>query len=387
MAAAGFTPIQLYFSTTASATPTSGNLANGELAINITDGKLFYKDNGGTVQVLATKGAGTIGGSNTQVQYNSSGALAGSANLTFDGTTLSANALTVANAVTLSGGTANGVAYLNGSKVLTTGSALTFDGTTLANTAGNLLLASGVTPSAWNSGVRMIEFTGAAIGSNNTPAQLYLLSNAYLDSGGWKYKASNYAVKQELTNGTFTWYTAPSGTAGNAISFTQAMTLDASGALIIGATTRAQTAKLTLQATAGSSKFGVGPLETSSTNFFVVNASGTGVYLTDGATSWTANSDERLKDIIEPISDAANKVGTLRAVIGKYKTDTEGTRRSFLIAQDVKAVLPEAVNVQNDEIGTLGVRYTDTIPLLVAAIQEQQAIIESLKARLEAANL
>jgi len=129
MAATGFTPIQLYYSTTASAAPSSGNLANGELALNITDGRLFYKDNGGVVQVLATKGAGTIGGSTTQVQYNNAGALAGSANLTFDGTTLTANALTVSNAVTLSGGTANGVAYLNGSKVLTTGSALTFNGT------------------------------------------------------------------------------------------------------------------------------------------------------------------------------------------------------------------------------------------------------------------
>jgi hypothetical protein len=60
MSQAGFTPIQLYFSTTAAAAPSAGNLANGELAINITDGKLFYKDNSGSVQVLATK-AGASG--------------------------------------------------------------------------------------------------------------------------------------------------------------------------------------------------------------------------------------------------------------------------------------------------------------------------------------
>ena len=74
-------------------------------------------------------------------------------------------------------------------------------------------------------------------------------------------------------------------------------------------------------------------------------------------------------------------------MIGKYKKDVQGTRRVFLIAQDVQAVLPEAVNAQNDEIKTLGLQYTDVIPLLVAAIQEQQVIIESLKARLDAANL
>jgi hypothetical protein len=88
MAQTGFTPLSLYYSTTVSAAPTAGNLVNGELAINITDGKLFYKDNLGAVQVLATKGTGPIGGSNTQVQFNNNGALGGSANLTWNGTIL-----------------------------------------------------------------------------------------------------------------------------------------------------------------------------------------------------------------------------------------------------------------------------------------------------------
>lgn len=55
MAQTGYTPIQLYHSTTASNTPTAGNLAPGELAINTADGKLFYEDSGGVVQVIATK--------------------------------------------------------------------------------------------------------------------------------------------------------------------------------------------------------------------------------------------------------------------------------------------------------------------------------------------
>ena len=50
MAQAGYTPIQLYHSTTPGASPTSGNLLPGELAINIADGVLFYEDSGGTVQ-------------------------------------------------------------------------------------------------------------------------------------------------------------------------------------------------------------------------------------------------------------------------------------------------------------------------------------------------
>lgn len=55
MAQTGYTPISLYYSSTASAAPTSGNLVDGELAINITDGKLFYKDNSGNVQIIGYK--------------------------------------------------------------------------------------------------------------------------------------------------------------------------------------------------------------------------------------------------------------------------------------------------------------------------------------------
>jgi hypothetical protein len=105
-----------------------------------------------------------------------------------------------------------------------------------------------------------------------------------------------------------------------------------------------------------------------------------GVKIASGATSWSSISDERLKDIIEPITNAAEKVSTLRAVIGNYKTDPKKTRRPFLIAQDIQAVLPEAVDDTNEN--ELSLRYTETIPLLVAAIQEQQALIESLTARI-----
>jgi hypothetical protein len=56
MAQAGYTPISLYYSTTASAVPTAGNLVNGELAINITDGKLYYKNNSGVVTLFGSSG-------------------------------------------------------------------------------------------------------------------------------------------------------------------------------------------------------------------------------------------------------------------------------------------------------------------------------------------
>jgi hypothetical protein len=54
MAQTNYTPIQLYHSTTATQVPSAGNLANGELAINITDKKLYAKDNLGAVFLLAS---------------------------------------------------------------------------------------------------------------------------------------------------------------------------------------------------------------------------------------------------------------------------------------------------------------------------------------------
>ena len=169
MSATNYTPIQLYYSTTASAVPLAGNLVNGELAINITDGKLYYKNNSGVVTLIAGATAGPAGGSTTQVQYNSSGVLAGSSNMTFDGTTLTLGANPI-----LSGGTANGVAYLNGSKAVTSGSALTFDGTTLTsvnNSTSSSILLSRTSAVARNwalgvdgdGGFRLTDSTGSVV--------------------------------------------------------------------------------------------------------------------------------------------------------------------------------------------------------------------------------
>jgi hypothetical protein len=57
MAASGFTPIQLYRTTTASAVPLAADLAAGELAINTLDEKLYFKNNAGTVKLLASNSA------------------------------------------------------------------------------------------------------------------------------------------------------------------------------------------------------------------------------------------------------------------------------------------------------------------------------------------
>jgi hypothetical protein len=131
MAQTGYTPILIYGSTTASAVPLAADLttsANGvELALNAADGKLFYKDSGGTVRVLAST-AGIVAGSNTQIQFNNSGVLGASAGLTWDGTNLTASQ------VRSSGLTSGRVTFAGASGLLSDSTNLTWNGSALGVT-------------------------------------------------------------------------------------------------------------------------------------------------------------------------------------------------------------------------------------------------------------
>jgi hypothetical protein len=108
------------------------------------------------------------------------------------------------------------------------------------DTSGNVGI--GVTPSAWEtlSGSRAIQFLGSSLyGYRDT--NLILVQNAYFD-GSFKYYASSIASGYySIGSGAHSWYTAPSGTAGDAITFTQAMTLDASGNVGIGTSSPSNT--------------------------------------------------------------------------------------------------------------------------------------------------
>lgn len=93
MAATGFTPIYIYYSSTTANVPSAANLGYGELAINIADGYLFYKDNANAVQKIGYKLVPTTNGGTGLTSF-----------------------------------TANGILYASSTSALTTGSALTYDG-------------------------------------------------------------------------------------------------------------------------------------------------------------------------------------------------------------------------------------------------------------------
>jgi hypothetical protein len=97
---------------------------------------------------------------------------------------------------------------------------------------GNLGL--GVTPSAWGVVGPVLQINRASFYGYINQARVG--ANNYFDGSSFKYIDSDFASQYTQNSGQHAWYNAPSGTAGNPISFTQAMTLDASGRLGIGTT-------------------------------------------------------------------------------------------------------------------------------------------------------
>jgi hypothetical protein len=164
----------------------------------------------------------------------------------------------------------------------TTPKAIVFRGYTTEyarfDSSGNLGL--GVTPSAWASTpFRAMQVgAGAAVfGHQSTVAEAYLSSNLYVNAGN-KFIGTGYAALYGQSAGVHYWYTSTaSGTAGNAITFTQAMTLDANGRLVVGGTSASGI--VTVQRLSGAAGIaqGIGFKDQSGNNIGAVS--------TEGATS------------------------------------------------------------------------------------------------------
>jgi hypothetical protein len=175
-------------------------------------------------------------------------------------------------------------------------------------------------------------------------------------------------------------------TPDNLSSMAERMRIDAIGNLLVGTTapfnfsaagggtfqTASSDGQLFLRNSGASANFGFYLGANSSNQMRIYNQSGSGVLLTNGSTSWSSTSDERLKTDLAPIQDSLQKVSALRAVTGRFKTDEEGVSRSFLIAQDFENVFPQALDASDED--ALSLKYTEVIPLLVASIKELKQI-------------
>lgn len=109
----------------------------------------------------------------------------------------------------------------------------------------------------------------------------------------------------------------------------------------------------------------------------IFNTTPAGVTLTWNQTSWGALSDVRLKKFTGTIDAAVEKVKTLDCVTYRYAHYADETDRVGLIAQQVQAVLPEAVSM--GENGYLELRYNEVLPLALAAIKELAQRVQALE--------
>ena len=147
MAQTGYTPIQLYYSTTASAAPVAANLAAGELALNTLDEKLYFKNSAGTVKLLASN-ASSSGTVSSVAQSFTGGLISVSGSpITTSGTL----ALTVA-------GTSGGVPYFSSASTWASSAALTANAIMVGGGAG-------AAPSTITTGTGVTTALGVAVGS------------------------------------------------------------------------------------------------------------------------------------------------------------------------------------------------------------------------------
>jgi hypothetical protein len=358
----------------------------------------------------------------------------------------------------------------------------------------------GVTPSAWVSTWKALDistYTSVYGANGNTSG---LSQNAYYNGTNWIYRNTNAASNYIQSGGQHEWHRAASGTAGNTISFTQAMTLDASGnlgvnltnpsayvagssytalamngangsnialngggtniGLIYGAT-GGSNLYVTNQTASGNLIFGTGSgterARITSDGYIKANNSGTyvtpstayheisttnagsrGLYINAQSTSFggsvcgveairnTTNgtfnlfeggiqnvgtrfkvldsgnvqntnnsygaiSDVKLKENITDATPKLEKLCQVRVVNYNFKSD-QSHKQIGVIAQELEAVFPSMVeetpdrDLEGNDLGTTtkSVKYSVFVPMLIKAIQEQQALITSLTARITA---
>jgi hypothetical protein len=334
------------------------------------------------------------------------------------------------------------------------------------DSAGNLGL--GVTPSAWAT-YKAIDVLGYASFSSYNGNEADMSTNAYYNAG-WKYKNTAAATLYQQDAGVHRWQYAGSGTAGNAITWTAAMTLDASGNLgigttspsarlqvlgagttgqgaadtytlmyesttqgngaglwfgamstentgVIGSTTGSgniafqtydgawgermritNTGNLLVGTTTANGRLSIDSAGTTSATYIIFGrnsaASNKFTVRSDGAgfldsAAWTYGSDATIKENIEYLEPSNCLSLLLNAKPAKFDY-IEGQKANYgYIAQDVQKWLPEAVSetpngklgLQDGFINALG---TGAIQALNQLIQEQQALIQTLTARITA---
>ena len=460
MAQTGYTPIVLYASGTATNTPIAGNLASGELAINYADGKLFYKDSSGVVQVLATKDA--TSGSFTNLAYT--GTLTGGTGVVNLGSGQfykdasgnvgigTASPSTYGQFAVVGNSTGNiyqgSFVNLNAGNNTTKNSSIAL---ILADTTGTPKRVAGFTAYPDNANVltgglafnvrksdsdiseaMRIDSSGNVGIGTSSPNNQGSANNTVLQLNGKTTGALGFIRTANSDNSVITDFFTDGTTAAGFVSVatnhplimrtnnTERMRIDSSGNVKVnnvisvasgdpswgasGNFGESSTSGIAVNAWAGSAFF------TGNIIYSYTNSSGTGFnfYKCNSAAglvfyirgdgnvynlnnSYGAVSDVKLK---ENIVDATPKLEDLCKVkVRQYNLKSEPNQKQIgVVAQELEEVFAGLVeetadkDAKGNDLGTTtkSVKYSVFVPMLIKAIQEQQALIESLTTRLTA---
>ena len=264
-------------------------------------------------------------------------------------------------------------------------------------------LGVGITPNTWGGGGKAIQLPGGAISGYSSAGnnQLILWNNCYYGSN-FTYTTTDYANYFRIYNGDYAWFTAPSGTAGTTPTFTQVMTLDKNGNLLVGTTS--QLGSVTARGVfVGGSNLLALQAGNGNVGAYMTNTSGTGnwqpfsfcntgtsfsqigsITCTAAATAYNTSSDYRLKSDVQPMAGALARVAALKPVT--YKWNIDGSAGEGFIAHELAEVCPYAVAGEKDAVDAegkpvyQGVDTSFLVATLAAAIQELKAEFDAYKA-------
>jgi hypothetical protein len=307
-------------------------------------------------------------------------------------------------------------------------------GTITAATAGTTAITVdtsqnvgiGNTPSSWAT-YKVAQVGGGtadvSVASNNDDTNIS--TNAYYNAG-WKYQSSSaLAERYQQGAGTHRWYYAPSGTAGNAITWSEAMRIDSGGNLLVGTTTLLANERLIAQNAQGASwvqtinntaasfigsgarglfiQYTATPNSTSNAFWDCYDTAGTtrrgGLMSNGGLANYSANntnlSDRREKTDFAPADSYLSKICAIPVQTYKYIDQSDDEKTLGVVAQDVQEIAPELVTESNwgseeEPKMRLSIYQTDLQYALMKSIQELKKIndtqAETLTQQTEAIN-
>ena len=297
-------------------------------------------------------------------------------------------------------------------------SASTTSGTALnmsADTTGVLQLATGATPTTAvtidasqnvgigttspsykldvgnSSGQQIIRANGGSSGSNGGGA--FIASNggtSVFSAGGYSAVFGGaYDGSAAINAATSLTFQATTGSMYWNVNGSERMRIDSSGVLLLAGTSAIAGYQFTMyhSDTGGMAYKYNGTSQQNSCSFQNGNGQVGRIYTSGSATTYSTSSDYRLKENIVPMTGALDKVAQLNPVTFTWKVD--GTDGQGFIAHELQTVVPDCVGGTKDAVDAEGnpvYQDIDTsflVATLTAAIQEQQTIINDLKARIE----